>query len=170
MKRAAAALALALAAAPAAACQWCMQNNQFDGSSDAPPPAHVPASVLKAPKLDADDVAFVLALEDGKRYARLGEYLADKTVRDLWLRLLDESQIDEVLRPRGAIVVAAMRKKAAVNALAKDDYLLAAHWYRDLPAALSADDWRFLRDVTESAPAGLRAPSEPAGAKAGTRS
>ena len=148
-------LALAVfivAGLPASACKWCMMNNQYDGSSAAPPPTHTPADVTKSPRLDADDVAYILSLEGGKRYVRLGGYIADKTVNDLWLRLLDESSVADLMKPRSAQLVAGLRAKAAKKALSKEDSIAAAHLYRDIPAASSADDWEFLRDLVASVP------------------
>lgn len=144
---------LALSGAPALACKWCMLNNQYDGSSAAPPASHVPAVVSKSPKLDKDDVAFILALESGKRYFRLGDYIADRTIPDLWGRLLDEPALLDVLRPRGDKIVAGLRDKAADKKLAAEDYALAAHYYRDLPAAVAAADLEFLGGLAAKAPA-----------------
>jgi|GEM_PF-5386633 len=154
-----AALTAAALAGPAAACQWCMQNNQYDGSNEAPPPAHVPAVITKSPKLDKDDVAFILALESGKRYMRLGDYVADRTIRDLWGRLLEEPAIIELLRPRCAAVAAALREKAAKNALTDDDRRTAQHLNGDLAAALTALDQGFLRGIAP--PASAAAASAP---------
>ena len=152
---------LALAGTPALSCKWCMLNNQFDGSSSAPPPTHTPAIVTKSPKLTPDDVAYILALEKGKRYFRLGDYIADRQINDLWGRLLDEPAILDVLRPRGDKVVAELRNKAADKKLTTEDYALAVHYYRDIPAAVAAADLEFLGGLTAAAPATPPAKSDP---------
>ena len=152
---------LALAGTPALPCKWCMLNNQYDGSSSAPPPTHTPAVVTKSPKLDSNDVAYILALESGKRYFRLGDYIADHKIPDLWGRLLDETSILDVLRPRGDQVVADLRMKAEVKKLAPEDYTLAAHYYRDIPAAVAAADLAFLGGLAELAPPAQSAKPEP---------
>ena len=141
----------------AAACQWCMENSQSDGSSSARPPTHTPAFVSKSPKLDGEDIGFILSLEEGKRYMKLGDSIADKKIGDLWLRLLDESALTDLLKPRLAQIVADLRVKSFKKQLAKDDEKLAAHLYRDIPAAASADDWEFLRDIVAAAPLGKAA-------------
>jgi hypothetical protein len=134
-----------------------MLNNQFDGSSSAPPPTHTPAVVTKSPKLTPDDVVFILALENGKRYFRLGDYIADRQINDLWGRLLDEPSLLDILRPRGDKAVADLRNKAAGKKLSPEDYALAIHYYRDIPAAVAAADLEFLGGLTASAP-----PTQPA--------
>jgi hypothetical protein len=138
-----------------------MLNNQYDGSSSAPPAAHTPAILTKSPRLDKDDVAFILALESGKRYFRLGDYIADRKIPDLWGRLLDEPSILDALRPRGDKVVADLRAKAEEKKLSSDDRALAAHYYRDIPAAVAASDLEFLGGLAESAPAAASPQSQP---------
>ena len=152
---------LFLARAPAFSCKWCMLNNQYDGSSSAPPPTHTPAVVTKSPKLDQNDVAYILALESGKRYFRLGDYIADRKIPDLWGRLLDETSLLDALRPRGDQVVADLRKKAEDKKLAPEDYTLAAHYYHDIPAAVAAADLSFLGGLAESAAPPQSAKPEP---------
>ena len=128
------------------ACEWCDQASAFEDEIDAPKRVHTPAVITKSPKLDKDDVAFILALEDGKRYSHLGDYLADRRIKDPWGRLLEDTSIIMLLRPRSRQIVAGLRKKAADKRLAPEDYALAAHLSRDIPTTVF-EDWDFLHDL-----------------------
>ena len=136
----------------AIACEWCDQPAMDEEESDAPPQVHTPAVITKSPKLDKDDVAFILALDGGKRYAHLGDYIVDRTIKDPWGRLLDETSLIMLLRPRSRQLVADLRKKAANKALGTQDYALVAHLNYDIPTT-AFEDWDFLRALAASATA-----------------
>ena len=133
------------------ACEWCDQAAEYEEESDAPKRVHTPAVITKSPKLDKDDVAFILALEEGKRYAHLGDYIADRKIRDPWGRLLDDTSIIMLLRPRSRQVVASLRKKAADEKLEPKDYALMAHIRHDIPSS-AFEDWDFLSDFCAKLP------------------
>jgi hypothetical protein len=145
----------ALAVAPvsavsAFACQACMEMSQYSDADPVPLPPHVPADIRKLPKLNEDDVKFITGLEDGKRYALIGNYIADKTIRDIWARLMTEAAINDLLRPRVSDLCDGLRERAkkAKKPSAKDK-AAAEHLFRDISAAAGAADRLFLKNYVE---------------------
>ena len=110
-------------------------------------PIHVPADISKEPVLDSADISFIEALGEGKRYARLGDYIIDKAETDPWLKLLDKAAVIDLLRPRASQVVAALQAKAQKKALSADDLKEAEHQQKDLAELYSQADRDFLRGL-----------------------
>ena len=67
-------------------------------------------------------------------------------IKDPWGRLLDDTSIIMLLRPRSRQIVASLRKKAADKRLEPEDYALVAHLSHDIPTT-AFEDWDFLSDL-----------------------
>ncbi len=137
---------LGLAQRQAHACPLCWKAEE-DGQA----PTHVPAVITKSPILDADDIAYIASLEKGNRFARVGDYIADKREHDPWQRLLEEYQITELLRPRAALLLSQLKVKSQTKTLSAEDIKRAGHLSRDLSSLYTAEELEFLKTLASAA-------------------